>query len=67
MHAFFANPNVQHFLKRGDMLAYLANAVAVDYLRKMNVDERQPAMRWLQQHHPAIHAAVITDYPHHAA
>jgi len=67
MRDFLANPNVQHFLKRGDMVAYLANAVAVDYLRKMNVDERKPAMRWLKKQYPAIHAEVLAVYPHHAA
>ena len=67
MRAFFANPNVQHFARRDDMVAHLANAVAVDVLRKLNVDARPAAMAWLADAYPAIHAAVLADYPQHAA
>ena len=67
MQAFFTNPNVQHFVGQPEMVGYLANAVAVDILRKLNVDARPAAMAWLKTAYPAIHAAVLADYPQHAA
>jgi hypothetical protein len=67
MQTFFANPNVQHFARCADMTAFLANAVAVDVLRKLNVDARPAALAWLAAAYPAIHAVVLADYPQHTA
>jgi hypothetical protein len=67
MRDYLDNPNVRHFLTFPAMHETIANAVAVDYLRRMNVDERPKAMRWLKKAHPAIHAIVVREYPHHAA
>jgi hypothetical protein len=66
MKAFFANPNVRHALQSPDMIGWIANTVAVDYLRRMHVDERPAAMAWLKRYHLAIHAEILRQYPHHA-
>jgi hypothetical protein len=45
---------------------WMANTVAVDYLRRMNVMEREPVLAWLATHYPALHHEVVTTYPHYA-
>lgn len=64
MRTFLENPNVQHYLAHGGA-EWVANALAVDYLRKMNVDERPGAMAWLETNYPAMAQLVRRDYPHH--
>lgn len=48
-----------------ELVTVLANAVAVDYLRKMNVDERPHAMRLIESMRPDVAAAIRTTYPQH--
>ena len=47
------------------ILAHLANAVAVDYFRKLGAEERPTWRAKVEQLRPDVAAAVARDYPQH--
>ncbi|MCP4149839.1 MAG: hypothetical protein GY757_18990 [bacterium] len=57
----FINPNVQDA-----PVSFLANAIAVDYLRHLNIDARPDFMQAVKAWKPEVHDEVVRVYPHHA-
>lgn len=47
-----------------EMVDTLANAMATDYLRGLNVDELPAAMNYIQGIRPDVAEAIRRDYPH---
>ncbi len=61
------NPNVRHFLQRGDpgVLDMIAGNVAGDYLRKMGGDQLVYAADWLKKEYPAIAERIAKNHAQH--
>jgi hypothetical protein len=60
--SLFANPNLMKAAPD-----QFANWIAVDILRRLNVDEIPPVRRWLKRYKPDIYAIIQAEYPHRLA
>ena len=61
MRDIMENPNLKCAPKE-----MLANWLAVDYLRRANVDERPSMMEQIRQWRQDVFEEIIKTYPHHA-
>ena len=63
--SFLANPNTARFLAVPAVRPSIASAVASDFLRKMGVEQRAVASRWIAANHPELAAVIAANHPAH--